>query len=64
MYDEIVIPDELAEVHYKAAIKQRNCWIVEHCDIIMDCTCRVFGGTYTAIQYVKKAGKKLSNYKK
>ncbi len=54
MYDEIVIPDELAGVHYKATIKQRNRWIVEHCDTIIDCTYRDFGEAYTAIQYAKK----------
>lgn len=59
MYDEIVVPNELVGVHYKAAIKQRNRWIVEHCNVIIDCTYRDFGGTYTAIQYAKKAGKKV-----
>lgn len=59
MYDEIVVPDELAGVHYKAAIKQRNRWMVEHCDVIIGCTYRDFGGAYTAIQYAKKAGKKV-----
>lgn len=59
MYDEIIVPDELIGVHYKTAIKQRNRWIVEHCDVIIDCTYRDFGGAYTAIQYAKKAGKKV-----
>lgn len=59
MYDEIVVPDELVGVHYKAAIKQRNRWIVEHWDVIIACTHRDFGGAYTGVEYAKKVGKKV-----
>lgn len=58
-YDDIVIPEELIGVHYKSAIGKRNRWMVDHCDIVIDCTYRDFGGAYTAIKYALRKGKKV-----
>ena len=33
LYDDIIIPDELAGIHPKAAIKSRNRWMIDHSDI-------------------------------
>ena len=34
-YDDIVIPSELIGIHYKAAIKKRNRWMVDQVDKIL-----------------------------
>ena len=42
------------EVHYKDAIGKRNQWMVEQCGVIVDCTYRDFGGSFSVIQYARK----------
>lgn len=59
MYDDIIVPEELANVFHKAAIKKRNRWVVDKCDYIIDCTFRDFGGAYDAVAYAKKQKKKI-----
>ena len=59
MYDEVIIPMELADVHYKAAIGQRNRWMINKCDYVISGVVRDFGGAYTAIKYAEKQGKIL-----
>ena len=59
LYDDIVVPDELAGIHYKAAIKARNQWIVDRSDIIIGYTIRDYGGAYTALKYAEKSGKEV-----
>lgn len=56
-FDDIIIPEELMGVHYKAAIEKRNQWMIEQCSVIVDCTYRDFGGAFSAIQYARKKGK-------
>ena len=34
-YDDIVVPTELMGVHYKAAIKKRNRWMVDRADVVL-----------------------------
>ena len=58
-YDGLLIPDELAGIHYKSAIKARNRWIIDHSDIVIGYTVRDYGGAYTAIQYAKKNNKEV-----
>lgn len=59
-YDDILVPDDLAGIHYKAAIKARNRWIIDHSDdIIIGYTIRNYGGAYTAIRYAEQTGKTI-----
>ena len=37
LYDDIMIPDELAGIHYKAAIKARSSWMINSNDIVKSC---------------------------
>ena len=61
LYDDIIVPDELAGIHYKAAIKARNRWIIDHSDIIIGYTIRDYGGAYSALKYAEKVGKEVIN---
>ena len=59
LYDDIIIPDELAGIHPKAVIKARNRWIIENSDIVLIYTVRNFGGAYEAKRYAERNGKRL-----
>lgn len=50
-YDDIIIPTELTGIHYKAAIKKRNHWIVNHSDLVIIYAVRKYGGAYNALRY-------------
>lgn len=54
LYDDIIIPDELADIHYKAAINARNRWMIDNSDIIVVYTVRNYGGAYEALKYAKR----------
>lgn len=53
-YDDVLIPAESDEAHYKAAITVRNKWMVSHSDYIITYLRREHGGAYTTVQYAKK----------
>ena len=57
LYDDIIIPDELADIHYKAAINARNRWMIDNSDIIVVYTVRNYGGAYDALKYAKRTQK-------
>jgi uncharacterized phage-like protein YoqJ len=59
LYDDIIIPDELAGIHPKAAIKARNRWIIDSSDIVLIYTVRNFGGAYEAKRFAERNGKRL-----
>lgn len=59
LYDDIIIPDELAGIHPKAAIKARNRWMINNSDIVLIYTVRNFGGAYEAKRYAERNGKRL-----
>ena len=59
IYDDIIIPTELADVHYKAVITKRNRWIIQHSDIVIIYTKRNFGGAYNAKRYAERLGKRI-----
>ena len=59
MYDDVIIPDELAGVHYKAAIKARNRWMIDNSDIVIAYTIWDYGGTYEAQRYAEKKSKSI-----
>ncbi len=56
-YDDIIIPDAVAGVHYKSAITKRNRWMVDNCDVLVTFVYRDFGGAYDAKKYAVKSGK-------
>lgn len=57
LYDDIIIPDELADIHYKAAIKARNRWMIDNSDIVIVHTIRNYGGAYEAKRYSEQKEK-------
>ena len=60
-FDDILIPAELADVHYKAAISRRNQWLVDHSDYLIAYVYRDFGGAYTTLNYAARHGKENIN---
>ena len=54
LYDDIIIPTELADVHYKAAITKRNQWIIQRSDLVIVYTKRNYGGAYNAKHYAQR----------
>lgn len=61
-YDEIIIPAELAGVHYKAAITMRNRWLVDRVDCLIAYVHLDFGGASETIKYARKRGKPVINF--
>lgn len=61
LYDEIWIPAELADVHFKKAITERNRLMVRYSDVLITYLHRDFGGAYTMMKYAKKLGKEIYN---
>ena len=59
LYDDVFIPDELAYIHPKAAIKYRNRWMIDHSDIVLIYTKRTYGGAYEARKYAERIGKEM-----
>ena len=53
-YDEIIVPMELAGIHYKSAIKKRNQWMVDNSDYLIAFVYRNYGGAYTTLNYARK----------
>lgn len=54
-YDEVWYPQELYNVHYKAAITKRNEWFVNNSDMLIAYVERDYGGAYECL---KKAQQK------
>ena len=59
LYDDILIPTELADVHYKAAITKRNQWIIQRSDLVIVYTKRNYGGAYNAKRYAERMNKEI-----
>ena len=55
-FDGIVIPEELAGVHPKAAIKKRNRLMVDWSDVLIAYVYREYGGAYEMLNYAKRQG--------
>ena len=53
-YDEIIIPDELHGVHPKAAITERNRWIVANSDMLIAYIRNKSGGTATCVRMAER----------
>ena len=63
-FDDVVIPIELAGVHYKSSITKRNRWMVEQSDWLIAFVYRDFGGIYTTLRYAEKKGLQIINLAK
>ena len=61
LYDSVLIPMELAEIHHKKAITERNRWMVREADLLIAYVYRDFGGAYSSVKYAKKQGKEICN---
>ncbi len=59
MYDDIIIPTELADVHFKSIITKRNEWIIDNSDIVIIYTVRDYGGAYNSLKYAKRRSKTI-----
>ena len=59
MYDDVIIPPELIGVHYKAAIKARNRWMIDNSDVILIYTVRNYGGACEAKRYAQHENKAI-----
>lgn len=60
-YDEIVIPEPCYNKHYKAAITERNKWMVEQADLVVVFVKKGSGGAYTAMKCAEKLEKQIIN---
>lgn len=55
-YDEIIIPDEIAGLHYKRAIEVRNRWMVDHSDYLVFHITHKNGGAWKTVCYAANKG--------
>ena len=60
-YDEIIVPMELAGIHYKEAITARNCWLIDQSDYLIAFVMRDFGGAYSTLKYAEKKNLEIIN---
>lgn len=58
-FDEIVYPDGWEDWHFKAAITNRNKWMVEHADTALCYVVRDSGGAAKTLAYAKKRELKI-----
>ena len=58
-YDDIQIPECLNGIHPKQAIRARNHWMVENCDLVVGYVEREHGGAYEALCYAERIGKPI-----
>ena len=56
-YDEIVIPDKLYGVHPKAAITERNRWMVTNSDVLIAYMRNKSGGTAACVRMAEQHGR-------
>lgn len=60
-YDGLILPSALDGLHYKAAIKARNRWMIDQSDYVVACVYKSHGGAYDAMRYAIKQNKLLIN---
>jgi len=58
-YNEIVIPKELYGVHPKAAIMERNRWMVANTDVLIAYIQNERGGTAACVHMAEQLGRKI-----
>ncbi len=54
IFDEIIFPDGFEKYHYKAAIGQRNRYMVDHASVAICYVNQCFGGAAVTYEYAKK----------
>ena len=59
LYDDIIIPTELADIHPKSAIAKRNRLLVDWSDVVIGYIKRQYGGAYTALKYAHSKKKEV-----
>ena len=60
-YDEILIPSEWAECHYKRSIVLRNRWMVDHSQYMIAYVGKNYGGAYTSMKYAQRQERRINN---
>ena len=60
-YDDVIIPAELDEVHYKAAIKKRNRWMADRAEYVLAYVHCDFGGAFDTVKYAQQKEKQVLN---
>lgn len=58
-YDEIISPDKLHGVHPKAAITERNHWMVTNTDVLIAYIRNESGGTAACVHMAEQLGRKI-----
>ncbi len=56
-FDSVIIPPTLYRVHTKAAITERNRWMIENCDLWIAHVLHEYGGAWTALRFAKQLDK-------
>lgn len=56
-FDRVIIPPTLHGVHPKAAITERNRWMVENCDLLIAHVSHEHGGAWAAMRMAKQLDK-------
>ena len=59
-YDEVWYPQELYNVHYKAAITKRNEWFVNHSDMLVAYVERDYGGAYECLKKAQQTDTQIT----
>lgn len=60
-YDDIIIPEELQEEHYKSVITRRNRWMIDRADLVIAYVHRDFGGAFSTLKYAEARKKDVIN---
>lgn len=63
-YDDVIVPMEIAGVHYKSAITKRNRWMVDESQFLIAFVYRDHGGAYTTLKYARKKNLNIINIAK
>lgn len=58
-FDEILIPIELAGIHYKQAITACNRWMVDRADSLIAMVWLDHGGAYQTLKYAERCCKRI-----
>lgn len=59
-YDDIIMPLD-PSVHFKAAITERNRWMIDRCDLLIAYVNTDHGGAYDTVKYAEKKGLPIKN---
>ena len=60
-YDEIIVCEDAAKVHFKAAYRVRKRYMIDESDMIVFCVQHETGGAWQSMRYAKKQEKEMIN---